>query len=115
MSLMTKAYLFLTLAICLEVTGTSLLKISGEFTRPLPTIGLILCYLGSFYCLSLVLRTMNIGVAYAIWCAAGIVLVSAVGLLFFKQELDLPAVIGLGMIVAGVLVVNLFSKTVSHG
>lgn len=115
MSLMMKSYFFLALAICMEVTGTSLLKISGEFTRPLPTIGLVFSYTGSFYFLSLALRSMNIGVAYAIWCAAGIVLVSTVGTLFFKQRLDLPAIIGLVMIVAGVLVVNLFSKTVGHG
>jgi len=73
-----------------------------------------ICYAGSFYFLSLVLRAMPLGIAYAIWSGLGIVLVSMIGLVIFGQKLDLPAVIGLSMIVAGVVIVNLFSASVTH-
>lgn len=107
-------YLALVLAIGLEVVGTSLLQRSAQFTRLWPTVGMALCYLVSFYLLSLSLRVLPLGVAYAIWSALGIVLVAVIGLLVFGQRLDLPAVIGLGLIVAGVIVVNLFSNTIGH-
>ena len=73
-----------------------------------------ICYGAAFYFLSLTLRTIPLGIAYAIWSALGIVLVSLIGLVVFGQKLDLPAVIGLGLIVAGVVVVNLFSNSVTH-
>jgi Membrane transporters of cations and cationic drugs len=73
---------------------------------------MITAYGLSYYCLSLVLRNMSLGVAYAIWCALGIILVALIGVVYFKQRLDLPAVIGMGLIVAGVVVINLFSKAV---
>ncbi|MGE7368131.1 DMT family transporter [Neorhizobium sp. NPDC001467] len=104
----------LAAAIALEVVGTTLLQQSQQFTRPLPTIGMALCYGAAFYLLSIVLRTMPVGIAYAIWSALGIVLVSAVGVFLFKQTLDLAAIIGLGLIIAGVVVVNVFSNSVSH-
>ncbi|MBO9455492.1 QacE family quaternary ammonium compound efflux SMR transporter [Paracoccus sp. R12_1] len=107
-------YLALVLAIGLEVVGTSFLQRSAQFTRLWPTVGMALCYLASFYLLSLSLRVLPLGVAYAIWSALGIVLVAVIGLLVFGQRLDLPAVIGLGLIVAGVIVVNLFSNTIGH-
>ncbi|MBU3029234.1 DMT family transporter [Paracoccus marinaquae] len=107
-------YIPLFLAIAMEVVGTSLLQRSAQFTRFWPTLGMALCYLVSFYLLSLALRSMPLGVAYAIWSGLGIVLVALIGLLLFGQRLDLPAVIGLGLIVVGVIVVNLFSKTVGH-
>ncbi|MBB4566174.1 SMR family transporter [Rhizobium leucaenae] len=107
-------YAMLLVAIVLEVIGTTALQMSQQFTRLGPSIVLVLCYVAAFYFLSLTLRVIPVGIAYAIWSALGIVLISAVGLVFFRQKLDLAAVIGLGLIIAGVLVVNLFSKSVSH-
>lgn len=107
-------YLLLVAAIGLEVVGTSLLQRSEQFTKLAPTVGMALCYLASFYLLSLSLRSLPLGIAYAIWSALGIVLVALIGFFVFGQRLDLPAVIGLALIVLGVLVVNLFSRTVGH-
>lgn len=107
-------YLTLFTAIALEVIGTSFLQRSEQFTRPLPTLMMALAYAGSFYFLSLVLRSMPLGIAYAIWSGLGIVLVSLIGLALFGQKLDLAAIIGLSLIIAGVLVVNLFSNSVTH-
>lgn len=107
-------YPALFLAIVFEVIGTSFLQRSEQFSRVVPTVLMALCYLASFYLLSLALRAMPLGIAYAIWSGLGIVLVSVIGLALFGQKLDLPAVIGLAMIVGGVVVVNLFSKTIGH-
>ena len=107
-------YAFLFTAIVLEVIGTSALKASEQFTKLPPIIVMVVCYGTSFFFLSLVLRTLPVGIAYAIWSGLGIVLISMVGVLWFKQPLDLPAMLGLGLIVAGVVVVNLFSKSVGH-
>lgn len=107
-------YVPLVAAIGLEVVGTSLLQRSEQFTKLAPTVGMALCYLASFYLLSLSLRSLPLGIAYAIWSALGIVLVALIGFFVFGQRLDLPAVIGLALIVLGVLVVNLFSRTVGH-
>lgn len=108
------AYSTLLIAIALEVIGTNFLQRSQQFSKIGPTLVMGLCYAASFYFLSLALRSMPLGVAYAIWSGLGIVLVSIIGLVSFGQKLDLPAMIGLGLIIAGVLVVNLFSKTVGH-
>jgi small multidrug resistance pump len=110
----TAVYALLFAAIVLEVIGTTALQMSQQFTRAGPTVLLVACYAAAFYFLSLTLRVIPVGIAYAIWSALGIVLISAVGLVYFKQRLDTPALIGLGLIIAGVLVVNLFSKSVSH-
>ncbi|MDM9622603.1 transporter [Rhizobium sp. AC44/96] len=110
----TAVYALLFAAIVLEVIGTTALQMSQQFTRVGPTVLLVACYAAAFYFLSLTLRVIPVGIAYAIWSALGIVLISAVGLVYFKQRLDTPALIGLGLIIAGVLVVNLFSKSVSH-
>lgn len=107
-------YTMLTAAIALEVVGTTFLQRSEQFTRFFPTLMTAICYGAAFYFLSLTLRTIPLGIAYAIWSALGIVLVSLIGLVVFGQKLDLPAVIGLGLIVAGVVVVNLFSNSVTH-
>lgn len=107
-------YVPLGIAIALEVVGTSFLQRSEQFSRLWPTLGMAVCYLASFYLLSLSLRALPLGVAYAIWSAVGIVLVALIGLVIFGQRLDLPAVVGLALIVTGVVVVNLFSKTVGH-
>ncbi|MBB3567035.1 SMR family transporter [Rhizobium sp. BK491] len=107
-------YAMLLVAIVLEVIGTTALQMSQQFTRLGPTVVLVICYAAAFYCLSVTLRVIPVGIAYAIWSALGIVLISMVGVVLFRQKLDLAAVIGLGLIIAGVLVVNLFSKSVSH-
>lgn len=101
-------------AILCEVAGTSLLQASNQFSKPLPTIGMGLCYLMAFYLLSLTLRSMPVGIAYAVWSGLGVVLISIIGLVAFKQRLDWPAIAGLVMIVGGVIVINLFSKTAGH-
>lgn len=111
-ALLTYGSLFV--AIALEVVGTTLLQQSQQFTRLLPTLGMALCYGAAFYFLSITLRVLPVGVAYAIWSGLGIVLISAVGLIVFRQTLDLAAIIGLGLIISGVAVVNIFSNTVSH-
>lgn len=101
-------------AIGFEVLGTTLLQKSEQFSRLWPTLGMAACYLAAFYLLSLALRQMPVGIAYAIWSGLGVVLISVIGLVVFKQRLDLPAVVGLVMIVGGVVVINLFSRAVSH-
>ena len=112
MPILTYATLFT--AIVLEVIGTTFLQRSEQFTRLVPTLMTGLCYAASFYFLSLVLRAMPLGIAYAIWSPLGIVLVSLIGLVVFSQRLDFAATLGLGLIVAGVIIVNLFSSSVSH-
>ena len=107
-------YLFLFLAIVLETAGTTLLKMSDQFTKVLPSIFSLVCYVGSLYLLSLCLRTVPIGIAYATWSALGIALITISGIFFFKQTPDLPAIIGLVLIAIGVAVLNLFSKMDVH-
>jgi small multidrug resistance pump len=114
MPLVLQTYFALGAAIALEVLGTSALVASQQFTRPVPTAIMGLAYLGAFYFLSLALRHIPVGIAYAIWSGLGIVLISLVGLVVFRQKLDLPAIIGLAMIVGGVVVVNWFSKSIGH-
>ena len=106
--------IYLFLAIIFETSATSLLKVSEGFTKPLPTIASILLYILSFYCLSNSLKTVPIGVAYAIWSALGIVLITLVGIIAFKQTPDWGAIIGLLLIIIGVGVLNLFSKMSIH-
>lgn len=107
------AFLYLALAIVAEVVATSALKATEGFTRPGPTLIVVVGYAIAFYMLSLVLRTMPVGIAYAIWAGLGIVLVALVGLVVYGQRPDLPAVIGIGLIVAGVVTIQLFSS-MSH-
>ncbi|MTH77517.1 DMT family transporter [Paracoccus aestuariivivens] len=107
-------YTTLVTAIVLEVIGTSFLQRSQQFTQWLPTLMMAICYAGSFYFLSQTLKIMPLGIAYAVWSGLGIVLVSMIGFVAFGQKLDLPAVLGLALIVAGVVVVNVFSKSIQH-
>jgi small multidrug resistance pump len=107
-------YLALGIAIVAEVIATSALKASEGFSRPGPAAIVLLGYGIAFYCLSLTLRTMPVGIAYAIWSGAGIVLITGVGWVLFGQKLDGWALIGMGLIVAGVLVVNLLSSSAGH-
>jgi small multidrug resistance pump len=107
-------YLYLIMAVGFEVIGTAALQASEQFTRPKPLILTAIGYAAAFYFLSLVLRSMPVGVAYAIWSGLGVVLITLVGLIWFGQKLDMPAIVGLALIVAGVATINLFSKTVVH-
>lgn len=107
-------WVYLGIAIVSEVIASSALRASDGFTRLGPTLALIVGYAVSFYFLSLTLRTIPMGIAYAVWSGVGILLICIVGWLMFGQKLDLPAIIGLSLIVAGVVVLNLFSKSVVH-
>ena len=107
-------FVYLVLAIVAEVIATSALKASMGFTRPLPSAVVVVGYGLAFYLLSLVLRTLPVGVAYAIWAGLGIVLVTFVGIVVFGEKPDLPAVIGISLIVAGVVMLQVFSKMNVH-
>jgi small multidrug resistance pump len=108
------AYLYLALAILSEVIATSALKASEEFTKLVPSIIVLIGYGAAFYFMTLVLRTIPIGITYAVWSGVGIVLIAVVGAIFYKEIPDLPAVIGMGLIMSGVIVIHLFSNTVTH-
>lgn len=108
------AYLYLAVAILAEVCATSFLRLSDGFTRPVPSAITAIGYGVSFYCLSLALRTVPTGIAYAIWSGIGIVLVAGIAWIFQGQRLDAAAMAGMGLIIAGVLVMNLFSTAGSH-
>ena len=108
------SYFYLGLSIVFEVVGTSALKESQSFTRLLPSLITVGAYVASFLLFSLTLRTIPVGIAYAIWASLGIVLIAVIGWLWFKQPLDVPALIGLALIVGGVVVVNAFSQSVPH-
>ena len=107
-------YVYLLLAITAEVIATSALKAADGFSKPLPTLIVALGYGTAFFLLSLIVQTMPVGIVYAIWSGTGIVLVTAVAAVWLKQVPDLAAVVGMALIVAGVVIVNLFSKSVVH-
>lgn len=107
-------YLTLAIAIIAEVIATSALKASAGFSRIVPSILVVAGYAAAFYFLSLTLRTMPVGVAYGVWSGAGVILISAIGWLAFGQRLDFAALAGLGLVIAGLIVINLFSRTTGH-
>ncbi|MBB5701647.1 multidrug transporter EmrE-like cation transporter [Ochrobactrum daejeonense] len=107
-------YAILAIAIFSEVVGTLSLKASEGFTRPGPSLVVIVAYGLAFYFLSLTLRSIPVGVAYAVWSGIGVTLVALIGWLIFGQKLDVAAVFGMGLIIAGVIVLNLFSNTAQH-
>ena len=107
-------WIFLSIAIVCEVIGTSALKASDGFTRLWPSVIVIVGYAAAFYFLSLTLKTIPVGVAYAVWAGAGVALIALIGWLYFGQRLDAPAIIGMLLIVAGVVVLNVFSDTGSR-
>ncbi|AEJ02828.1 small multidrug resistance protein [Nitrosomonas sp. Is79A3] len=107
-------WIYLAVAIISEVIATSFLKSAEGFTRFWPSLVVVVGYLLAFYLLSLTLKTIPVGVAYAIWSGVGILLIALSGWLFLDQSLDMPALIGLSLIVAGVAVINVFSRTVAH-
>ena|SRR5579863_2021708 len=107
-------WVYLAIAIVCEVIGTSALKSSEAFSRLVPSLIVLVGYVTAFYFLSLALKSIPVGVAYAIWCGIGIVLISLVGIIFYRQSLDVPAVVGIALIGAGVMVLCLLSKCTSH-
>lgn len=107
-------FIYLFVAILAEVIATSALKASEQFTKPVPSIIVVAGYIIAFYFLSLTLKSMPVGIAYAIWSGVGIILVSAAGYFLYKQTLDLAAIIGLCLIIIGVIVINVFSKSAAH-
>lgn len=107
-------WLYLAIAIIAEVIATSALKATAGFSRLLPSLLVVVGYGTAFYFLSLTLRSIPLGIAYALWSGVGIVLVSLVGWFFYRQQLDWPALLGIALIISGVLVINLFSKSTGH-
>jgi small multidrug resistance pump len=104
------AYVFLLAAILFEIIATSSLKAADGFTRLIPSLIVAVGYCVSFLCLSEAVKTIPLGFAYALWSGIGIVIISAVGVFYYKQPFDLPGAAGIGLIMAGVVVLNLFSK-----
>lgn len=107
-------YLFLALAIISEVIGSSFLNASNQFTKLIPSAITLVAYLLCFYFLSIALKSIPLGTAYAIWGGLGIVLTAIISVVVFHHKLDLPAIIGISLIVAGVIVLNFFSKSTAH-
>jgi small multidrug resistance pump len=108
------AYLYLSIAIIAEVAATSALKASAEFTKLIPSLIVVIGYIVAFYFMTLVLRYIPVGITYAVWAGVGIVLVVIVGAILYGQIPDIPAVIGMGLIISGVVVIHVFSRTVGH-
>ncbi len=111
---MLHVYLLLAAAIVAEIIATSFLPLTAHFTRPLPTLVVALGYATAFYCLTHTLDRIPLGITYALWSGLGIVLIAVIGFVVYHQKPDLPAIIGIGLIVAGVLVINIFSKSTVH-
>lgn len=111
---MGRSYLYLILAIVFEIIATTFLKKSEEFSKLWPSIVTVIGYSAAFYFLSLTLRQIPVGITYAIWSGVGIICITIIGIVAFKQVPDLPAIIGIALIVIGVIVINLFSKMGTH-
>lgn len=107
-------WIYLIAAIGFEIVATSALKATDGFTRAIPTAVTVTCYVAAFFCLSVALRTIPMGIVYAIWSGVGIVAISAIGLVLYRQQLDAAALVGIGLILAGTLVINLFSHAAGH-
>lgn len=107
-------WLAIAIAIVAEVTATTALKASNEFTRLWPSLIVVAGYGVAFYFMTISMRVLPVGIIYAIWSGLGIVLVSIIGWFVYKQALDVPAMIGMGLIILGVVVINVFSKSLGH-
>jgi small multidrug resistance pump len=107
-------YAYLIIAVMFEVVATTALKSTEGFTRLVPSLVAAFGYALAFYFLSLPLRTIPVGIVYALWCGAGILFITAIAWVYYRQALDAPALIGIGLIVSGVAVINLFSKSIPH-
>jgi small multidrug resistance pump len=108
------AYAYLAIAIVAEVIATSALKASDGFSKTTPSIIVGIGYFIAFWCMSQTMKTLPVGITYAIWSGVGIVLITMIGWVLFRQKLDAAALFGMALIVAGVLVINLFSKSAAH-
>lgn len=111
---MQSHYYYLILAVICETAGTSAIQASQQFTRLWPSVMVVVCFGAAFWFLSMTLRTMPVGVMYAMWSGLGIVLISSIGFVVFGQRLDLWAIVGIGLIVSGILVIHLLSKSSLH-
>lgn len=111
---MPSHYVYLLLAVVAETIGTAALQATHQFTRPLPSVVVVISYAIAFYLLSLALRAIPVGVLYAVWSGLGIVFIALIGWVVFRQSLDLPAVLGMVLIIAGIGVIQLFSGTATH-
>lgn len=107
-------YIYLVFAVLAETIGTSALQASQQFTRLWPSVLVVVSYGAAFYLLSLTLRTLPVGIVYALWSGLGIVFIALIGWLVFSQRLDAPAVVGLGLIISGIAVIQIFSDTTPH-
>lgn len=107
-------YIYLIVAVAAETIGTTALQASNQFTRVGPTLVVVLAYGLAFYFLGIALKYIPVGIAYALWSGLGIVLIALIGFAIFGQRLDLPALLGLAMIIGGIVVIQLFSKTATH-
>lgn len=107
-------YLLLALAIIIEVTGSTFLAKSDGFSKPIPTAITIVCFIIAFYLLSQVVKTIPLGITYAIWSGVGIILTAISGYFILGNKLDFPAIFGMALIVLGVMVINVFSKSAGH-
>jgi small multidrug resistance pump len=113
-SLPTMPWLYLMIAIAAEVVGTSFLRASEGFTKLVPSVMVVIGYGLAFFFLSLTLKDIPVGIAYAVWSGAGVTLIAAIGWLFLGQKLDAAAILGMSLIITGVVVLNLFSKAGGH-
>ncbi|CAA7197524.1 Multidrug transporter EmrE [Chryseobacterium potabilaquae] len=111
---MIRSYIYLIIAITLEIISTTFLKKTEQFTKLIPSVITIIGYIATFYFLSLTLRQIPVGIAYAIWSGVGIIFITIIGAVVFKQIPDLPALVGILLILIGVVVINLFSKMGTH-
>lgn len=107
-------YIYLIIAVAAETVGTTALQASQQFSRLLPSLIVLCAYGFSFYMMGLTLKFMPVGIVYSIWSGLGIVFIAAIGYLVFRQSLDLPAILGMGLIITGILVIHLFSKSSGH-
>ncbi|WP_423827736.1 SMR family transporter [Shimia abyssi] len=109
-----RTYILLLIAVMFETVGTTALQASQQFTRLVPSVIVVIGYAAAFYFMALTLKVLPVGITYAIWSGLGIVLIAIIGYVVFGQRLDLPAMLGMGMILAGILVIHLFSNTAAH-
>lgn len=111
---MQSHYIILFLAVAAETIGTTALQASQQFSKVVPSVICVIAYAAAFYLLSLALKFMPVGILYAVWSGLGIVLIAAIGYAVFGQKLDVPAILGIAMILAGILVIHLFSDSSTH-
>lgn len=107
-------FITLIVAVIFETIGTTALQASQQFTKLGPSIIVVIAYAAAFYLLALTLKTMPVGIMYAIWSGSGIVLIAVIGWVVFRQTLDLPAVLGMALILAGIVIIQVFSKSATH-